>query len=483
MESDKLDPTPNKKRKTRITRSRNGCISCKKLKIKCDEAKPQCDYCIQTNRLCIYPKKPPVKLIKKDPTKGKNADLDNNKAIINKNMGNLNSMKSQLNVSKFELQLIKYYLDFGPQFFSFNVTQQATQFWATQVPKLWCESDLIKSAIYTVSSTRLLANYNYDDGSVNNVYFEFNESELDDDDNDETTKKKLEKVNLFKEVEKNIKKTNELIDTLLPLVTFGEPGTTEDLIGQLLIARKITAAAVAIYPGGDKSRGKLKQETNEDVSSFIVFDKLGTNKNLFSALMPYLPEMENTKYKYIMDTDQKSVEDCQIEFKFIQHLKDYVNKKVDALDPLQITFLEAISTLERGCKRTVVYKYPLPLCKIFTEISLVDDFLELFKAKNHIALKIIFHPICVLAMFDYKLYQKTGLTIEYMEFYKKYSFAKFNGDFEDEIDRNVYETVDARIKSKIPYDLNLTPNIGESVDDLLNGEFELMNLNAPDVFF
>ncbi|CDK29332.1 unnamed protein product [Kuraishia capsulata CBS 1993] len=36
-------------------RSREGCASCKKLKIKCDESKPSCEYCVQTNRACVYP--------------------------------------------------------------------------------------------------------------------------------------------------------------------------------------------------------------------------------------------------------------------------------------------------------------------------------------------------------------------------------------------------------------------------------------------
>ncbi|KAG7664857.1 uncharacterized protein J8A68_001615 [[Candida] subhashii] len=41
---------PSKK----ITRSRNGCHPCKKLKIKCDEGKPSCGYCTKKNRKCDY---------------------------------------------------------------------------------------------------------------------------------------------------------------------------------------------------------------------------------------------------------------------------------------------------------------------------------------------------------------------------------------------------------------------------------------------
>lgn len=38
----------------KIKRSRNGCHNCKRLKIKCDEKKPQCSYCIKTDNKCDY---------------------------------------------------------------------------------------------------------------------------------------------------------------------------------------------------------------------------------------------------------------------------------------------------------------------------------------------------------------------------------------------------------------------------------------------
>lgn len=40
--------------KTNIKRSKNGCMSCKKMKIKCDEVKPACEYCRHTKRNCVY---------------------------------------------------------------------------------------------------------------------------------------------------------------------------------------------------------------------------------------------------------------------------------------------------------------------------------------------------------------------------------------------------------------------------------------------
>lgn len=41
-------------KKPNITRSRKGCHNCKRLKIKCDEKKPKCSYCIKTDITCDY---------------------------------------------------------------------------------------------------------------------------------------------------------------------------------------------------------------------------------------------------------------------------------------------------------------------------------------------------------------------------------------------------------------------------------------------
>lgn len=42
------------KPKSKIRRSRKGCHNCKRLKIKCDEEKPRCSYCVRTNAQCDY---------------------------------------------------------------------------------------------------------------------------------------------------------------------------------------------------------------------------------------------------------------------------------------------------------------------------------------------------------------------------------------------------------------------------------------------
>lgn len=52
-----------------LKKSRNRCLSCKKLKIKCDEAKPKCEYCEHTKRECIYPDPSTIKRGRKAKTR------------------------------------------------------------------------------------------------------------------------------------------------------------------------------------------------------------------------------------------------------------------------------------------------------------------------------------------------------------------------------------------------------------------------------
>lgn len=58
------------------TKSRTGCLSCKRLRIKCNEAKPRCEYCESTNKVCEYPiiqqayeAPPPKTTRRRNPTK------------------------------------------------------------------------------------------------------------------------------------------------------------------------------------------------------------------------------------------------------------------------------------------------------------------------------------------------------------------------------------------------------------------------------
>ncbi|WVQ76946.1 hypothetical protein IAR50_006625 [Cryptococcus sp. DSM 104548] len=53
-----IDPTSAGK-KTKTTRSRNGCLVCRSRRVKCDIGKPECARCIKYGAECVYPEKKP----------------------------------------------------------------------------------------------------------------------------------------------------------------------------------------------------------------------------------------------------------------------------------------------------------------------------------------------------------------------------------------------------------------------------------------
>ncbi|ORX35592.1 hypothetical protein BD324DRAFT_652141 [Kockovaella imperatae] len=62
--------TPVRKPRQHFTRSRTGCLACRKSKHKCDEAKPICQRCIRYSRTCQYPSHVSVSSSATPPTSG-----------------------------------------------------------------------------------------------------------------------------------------------------------------------------------------------------------------------------------------------------------------------------------------------------------------------------------------------------------------------------------------------------------------------------
>ncbi|KAB8209128.1 hypothetical protein BDV34DRAFT_189283 [Aspergillus parasiticus] len=62
-------PLPPRPRKTNISRSRNGCVPCRRKKCKFDEAQSQCIRCARTGAMCWF-QKTPLRFRSMDTNKG-----------------------------------------------------------------------------------------------------------------------------------------------------------------------------------------------------------------------------------------------------------------------------------------------------------------------------------------------------------------------------------------------------------------------------
>lgn len=458
-----------KKRPKRTSRSKSGCLNCKKLKIKCTEDKPNCEYCLQTGKQCIYPKELPIKLIKKRASSKKavlNDELVDGEMLANKSVQKLNSMSTQLEVSKFELLLLKFYLQFGAEFFTFNVYKNLHYFWEVEVPRLWCSSDLVKRSVYAVSATRLLANYDQD--SVQNVYF----------DNDNPRSLITSRINIYEEA---INFINELLDLLefteMMISTSTNDDKIIDLVGQCLIAKKVMIGCKVILP-------RLpNREPPKDMTNFILYDLMESTKTSFQPILSYLPLLCNSKYENFFDPREMDVKDVNYYLIYINHLRHYTTDHFDSLDVTQLTYLDAISKFEIGVKKTIKFKYPTALFMPLLEIANDPDFMELFHKKDHLALKIMFYIGCVNGIFHYRGFGKSGAFEEVIYYYRDYSHDQFINGWEDDIDKNMYECLIKRLKINIPYDLNVVKNIGNPINEFeCDKGVELIGELFPPVF-
>lgn len=462
------------------SRSRNGCLSCKKLKIKCNEGQPICEYCEHRGRECIYPVKKPkaprkrkprqtLKSMDKSPESTTSTEVttplsDSSPVAIdyqfpsiqNTSLQNLNSMSVQLDVTNFELRLLKFYMDFGAEFFTFNINSDAQYFWGVEVPKLWCSSDLVKSSIYAISSVRLLANYELK--AIEDVFIE-----------DELLSAIgiPSKINLFQESKKYLKNTLMLLDQCSKLIT-SSLDTSSELKGQSAIAKVILMTCKSVIPV--KFQLALSDRPNTD--SCGLFDLLDFNKKYFNMIS--IEGLLSTRFKPILAAHEKMLTSVDSEYFFISYLKEYVTEKLDSSDFLLISFLYVISSLEIGAHRALVYHYPVPLFRSVVVLSADNDFTEALKSFNHTAMKITYYFSCLFSVLDFKLFRESGIWDEFIEIYKEHSFKLFDGKFEDEVDKNFYDCVLARKERRIPWDLEIIRNIGKPVKDFITGRIEVV---------
>ncbi|ODQ65497.1 hypothetical protein NADFUDRAFT_52085 [Nadsonia fulvescens var. elongata DSM 6958] len=134
-------------------RSRNGCLSCNSLRIKCDEAKLKCEYCAHTNKECIYNTYKEEREDQLDhylvhyQFKNYEDTIKDDLVLIS-----INSMAEQLNISYLELRLLIFLIKHGCAIFYFNRNQAIDNVWRTHVPQMLNNSQLMRDSILSASA-------------------------------------------------------------------------------------------------------------------------------------------------------------------------------------------------------------------------------------------------------------------------------------------------------------------------------------------
>lgn len=441
-------------------RSRNGCLSCKRLKIKCDEAKPRCEYCVHRNKDCAYPppsglktarkigpKKKSIHSLQNPSTKDHKINKRKTKVvdasslpIQNNFILNLNSMRCQLSIDMFELRLMRHFLDFGGEFFSFNKNDRVNRFWSYDISRQWGGSELMKNALLTLSSLKLL--HQFELNSITNVYLQedlslhvFQDQVM------------AQGTSIYKLTHQYFEKTLQLLQQAII-----DPLSMRDVVtaGQIIAVNIIIFAYVTVHPVSPVS--------------FVSFQELGTSSgpvsldlldicvNFHRAVGARYHIIQGSVFECMSYAEENSImvpdmTDGSI-FHFVQHLRDYVSVKVDPLN-LEILgiYNRAISAIELGCYRAFTFGYIMPVFRIVLDIARGPGFIRLVRLKDYIALKILFHYSALCSISGFKLYSKESIWDSYILDFKNWVEQKLG---------NVLEDYDAKL-----YDLAMRSNYGE----------------------
>jgi hypothetical protein len=153
------------------TVSRKGCLSCKKLKIKCSEELPSCEYCTATKRICQYPALE-IKNVKfmegrvDKKTKGSDGDKASSEIILAKlsnsavaeavitacSVGHPTPISSIYKRTVEELRTVHFFANKGCLVIGAG-NQRGSQMWAKMGVQLSLESDEVLSGVMAFSTS------------------------------------------------------------------------------------------------------------------------------------------------------------------------------------------------------------------------------------------------------------------------------------------------------------------------------------------
>lgn len=402
-------------------RSRAGCISCKKLKIKCDEGKPSCEYCRHTRRECVYlgaKTTPDVASVSKVVATRKDS-LD---VLTSSLAGMMNSLSSQLQISNFEHRLLKFFIEFGGSFFAFEKNNAVNHFWTNEAPKLCLSSKLVKSSVFTISSVFLWKKFaasNMMDVLLPNT-----------DEENETTL-----VNLYNKSSEFFNETLKLSrETLEPGNIRNQKTAVTSLIGHIIIYTFVTVHPISPTP---------LIRFNDSQEYFV--DALDVSKSLTDCAIQSYPLLINTKYKcLIFHPDAFTFPDDdneKLKFPIVEDLKTYltqISKYGMNQDTVSI-YNQAINALEVGVYRAFKFDYQPHLFIVVLYFAKdCQPFIELVRNKDPFAMKIMYYYCSICSICGFKLFNKYSIWDQYVELYKKYCCDLFDGTLLDKFEDYLY---------------------------------------------
>ncbi|ODV78611.1 uncharacterized protein CANTADRAFT_6967 [Suhomyces tanzawaensis NRRL Y-17324] len=428
-------------------RSRKGCASCKRLKIKCNEDRPRCEYCLHTNRECIYPdEETAVSIISESSRQARRLrDVSLFAHRAQKGLENpdsyftfdqlvatftLASPTSHLGISRYELRLVNFFDSFCVPLFSFGVNKDVHNVWKNMVPSLFLRSSLVRNSVYSFAALNLFPlfgltsvqeaiPYQLAATRSSNSISDLIDTSLSFYENQQNF---CDTTNAY--FNSAIQKTNILIELELKTSSLEQLPPSPELAAEMTISSILLFSYVCLHPF--KVVPLLAWNTDEP-------DIISITKGIRSTLQICTPIIAQTNYKGLTTLqDDKLVipplETCV--YPIIASLRDQLTELTQGYDVFDSKILRALEVLKETVRllhecvcKCIHWNYPVPLFRWL--ILLLSDFRDLLYERNFYALRILFIFACYSIVTRFEVDDKSNVWIDYIYWYKNYNTKLF----------------------------------------------------------
>ncbi|KAK6462077.1 hypothetical protein DFJ63DRAFT_141186 [Scheffersomyces coipomensis] len=410
--------------KPRITRSRGACFSCKRLRIKCDQMRPRCEYCTHTNRECEYSNLTTIEF-KPSYHKEKSVTIYQSNTPV---QHNLNNVTTQLGITKFELKLLNFFHNYCLTDITNGVSNSTQSLWMTQVPPLFTESKLIRNSIFSLASLNL---YPLSRDLNENKSAPFRADNLLPESNE-----------LFIQASKYFSNTllgkNELINKLS-----NENYATQELHTKVVLATELSVSSMII--------ALFLSMHSHRILPLICFDRsepdyVSICKGLYSSIISFQSTFaynvfrEVLEYHFIIKVPPFKETPFPILVALRQDLElEYLDKDLSTSTTEEFnTMYEGLEVLHSCIYKSRMDGYSVPLLKWLS--LLTTQFYDLIYSKNFYSLRILYVCACLVTMFKFQNYKESTIWVDFMNWYKEYNYEKYGG-WKYNMDKSLYDIV------------------------------------------
>lgn len=460
-------------------RSRNGCVSCKRLRIKCDETKPSCEYCTHTGRGCVYVS--PQKNMKpeaedKDILKAHRLAariFDRNIDLTSLSARRLNSIRKQLQIGTFELKLLYCYREFVDPFIVF-IDGNLKSILVLFTKKHFVSHNIVRNSIYayTCLNTWQFLRAGIDITLSKNSFSMRNVLASN------IVKSDFVRTGLRKAITSDKIKYDALYDSKLPFLE--EKGESLYSLTNFYVMNLVTECNNAILNIAEisKERRQLKTDDSEAllVATIVLFAIIGMHSH---NIVPLVKFDADDNYCYDFDqiinlntdfltisqnlkniTQEVSVPPLRMKFLRITRLQfgiyeavsPIIAKLLQELEFLNFDSKEVRSILETNIRILddclyFCYKYNFPV-PAFKYLLIVDEsFRNLIRTKNYFALRILYAYCYICQVCEFGMFSDSNIWINYMKWFKNYTFKQ--GGWKYKFDYILFYIVEEKVFGKV----------------------------------